>query len=202
MSDGSTLTSRADYPITAGLTAPPKVARWRVIGNAILAIPHVVILYFLQIIESVVIFVSWFVIVFTGRMPDGMGGFIAGCFRYRWRVTTYLLFLREPYPPFSVPTGYTDPGGDPAWVHIAAPQQYNRLAVLFRIIIAIPQFIFGFFVIIGFELAMIVAFFTVLITGGWPEGLRKFVVDAQFYAVRLNGWYSLLADPYPPFAIG
>jgi hypothetical protein len=54
---------------------------------------------------------------------------------------------------------------------------------------------------IGLWVAMIVAFFAVLITGRWPAGLRKFVVGVEFWTFRVNAWYSLLADPYPPFSI-
>jgi hypothetical protein len=193
--------SSPDYPVTAGLDAPFEVARWRVIGNWVLAIPHVVVLYVLQIVAQIVVFLAWFAVLFTGRMPAGMGAFIAGVHRYQWRVGTYLMFLREPYPAFGVPSGYADPGGDPAWLHIAPPGNYSRLAVLFRIILAIPQLLFGFVVGIVAYFALIVAFFAVLITGRWPEGLRRFVLGVQFWAVRFNAWYALLADPYPPFSI-
>jgi hypothetical protein len=188
--------------VTAGLDAPIEVARWRVIGNYILAIPHLVVLYILQIVANVVVFVAWFVVLFTGQMPPGMGNFIAGVHRYQWRVLTYVVFLREPYPAFAVPSGYAEPGGDPAWLQITPPQQYNRLSVLLRFILIIPQALFGFVLYIAFFFAWIAAFFAVLITGTWPEGLRKFVLGVLFWGVRVNAWYSLLADPYPPFNIG
>ena len=38
------LASDPSYPITAGFDAPLEVARWRVIGNYILAIPHLILL--------------------------------------------------------------------------------------------------------------------------------------------------------------
>jgi Domain of unknown function (DUF4389) len=195
------MASQPGYPVTAGLDAPLEVARWRVIGNYILAIPHLVVLYVLQLAANVLVFVAWFVVLFTGRMPPGMGNFIGGVHRYQWRVVTYALFLREQYPPFSVPSGYADPGGDPAWLQISPPEQYNRLAVLLRLIFIIPQAVFGFVLGIAFLFAWIVAFFAVLITGRWPEGLRKFVLGFEFWGVRVNAWYALLADTYPPFSI-
>jgi hypothetical protein len=42
------LSSDPSYPVTAGIDAPLEVARWRVIGNPILAIPHFVFLYVLE----------------------------------------------------------------------------------------------------------------------------------------------------------
>jgi hypothetical protein len=186
----------------SGFDAPLQVARWRVIGNAILAIPHFVVLYVLQLVAEILLIVGWFAALFTGHLPDGIANFVAGVHRYQFRVTTFVLFLREQYPGFGIPSGYAEPGGDPAWLQIAPPQSLSRLAVLFRVILAIPQALFGFLLYIAVYLAMVVAFFAVLITGSWPSGLRKFVVDVLFWANRLNAWYSLLADPYPPFSIG
>ena len=195
------MASNPGYPVTAGLDAPREVARWRVIGNCILAIPHLVILYVLQIVANVVAVVAWFFILFTGQLPQGMGDFIAGVHRYQWRVISYVLFLREPYPAFGVPSGYADPGGDPAWLQITPASHYSRLAVLLRFLFVIPQALFGIVLYIGFYFAWIAAFFAVLFTGRWPEGLRKFVVGIGFWGIRVGAWYQLLADPYPPFSI-
>jgi len=195
------LASDPSYPVTAGLDAPLEVARWRVIGNYVLAIPHLVVLYVLLILAELAAILGWFAILFTGTLPPGIGAFIAGVHRYQWRVVTYVLFLRESYPAFTLPSGYADLGGDPAWLNVAPPQSYSRIAVLLRIIYAIPQFFFGLVVGIGLYVAWIIAFFTVLFTGRWPEGLRKFVVGVEFWATRFSAWYFLLADPYPPFTI-
>jgi hypothetical protein len=156
----------------------------------------------LNIVAEVLALLGWFAIVFTGSLPEGIGTFIAGVHRYQWRVVSYYLFLREPYPSFTVPSGYADPGGDVAWLNIVPAPQYSRLAVIFRLVLVIPQLLFGFVLGIALYVAWIVAFFAVLITGKWPEGLRKFVVGVEFWGARLSAWYFLLADPYPPFTIG
>jgi hypothetical protein len=187
--------------VTAGLDSPLEIARWRVIGNIVLAIPHFIVLYVLRLAAGLLTIGGWFAIVFTGTLPPGIGAFVAGVHRYEWRVSTYALYLREPYPSFGIPSGYTDPGGDPAWLNIVPAQQYSRIAVIFRFPLVIPQLLWGVVLGIGLWVAMIVAFFAVLITGRWPAGLRKFVVGVEFWTFRVNAWYSLLADPYPPFSI-
>jgi hypothetical protein len=195
------LASDPGYPVTVGFDAPFEVARWRVIGNYILAIPHLIVLYVLLIVAEILSIGAWFAILFTGELPPGIGTFIAGVHRYQWRVVSYILFLRETYPTFSIPSGYADPGDDPAVFNVAPAETYSRVAVLLRIIYAIPQLLFGFVLTIGLYVAWIIAFFAVLITGRWPEGLRKFVVGVEFWATRFSAWYFLLADPYPPFSI-
>jgi hypothetical protein len=196
------LASDPDYPVTAGLDASMDIARWRVIGNYIMGIPHLVWLYILNAVAGLVVFVAWFVVLFTGRLPEGMGTFVAGVHRYQWRVFTFVMFLRQPYPAFGLPSGYAEPGGDPAWLQISQPGEFSRLNVLFRIILAIPQFLFGIVLGIGLWVAMIVGFFAVLITGRWPEGLRRFVAGVMFWGIRVNAWYTLLTDTYPPFTLG
>jgi hypothetical protein len=195
------LTSDPSYPVTAGLDAPLEIARWRVIGNYVMAIPHLIFLYVLQLVVEVLVVVAWVAIIFTGQLPGGIGSFIAGVHRYQWRVITFALFLREPYPAFSIPTGFAETGGDPAWLNIVPAQRYSRLAVIFRFILIIPHLLFGVVLVIGLSVAMIIGFFAVLITGRWPAGLRKFVVGVEFWATRVNAWYTLLANDYPPFAI-
>ncbi len=190
------------YPVTVGLNAPLEIARWRVIGNWIMAIPHFIVLYVLQIAANVATFIAWFAILFTGRMPEGLGTFIAGVHRYQWRVISFAMFLREPYPAFGVPSGYADPGDDPAWVQIMPATSYNRLAVFFRLILAIPLFLYGFVLALAEYVVLVIAFFGVLFTGRWPEGMHNFVMKVSFWWVRVNAWYSLLADPYPPFVVG
>jgi hypothetical protein len=86
-------------PIQLNLNAPLKVARWRVIGNPIMAIPHIIVLYVLNLVLSVITFIAWFAILFTGTYPPGMFDLAAGIMRYQWRVGTFYLFMREPYPP-------------------------------------------------------------------------------------------------------
>jgi hypothetical protein len=200
-SSTTALASDPSYPVTAGFDSPLEVARWRVIGNYILAIPHLVVLYVLLIVAEFASIAGWFAILFTGTLPPGIGTFIAGVHRYQWRVVTYVLFLRESYPTFGLPSGYADPGGDPAWFNVTPPQSYSRIAVLLRIFYAIPQLLYGIVMGIGLYVAWIIGFFAVLFTGRWPEGLRKFIIGVEFWGTRFSAWYFLLADPYPPFSI-
>lgn len=49
--------------------------------------------------------------------------------------------------------------------------------------------------------AIVVAFFAVLITGRWPEGVRRFVINAARLMLRVNAYARLLVDDHPPFAL-
>src|SRR5690348_15640283 len=92
------------YPVTFTFDPPDKIARWRVIGNIILAIPHLIITYVLNIVAEVLAFVAWILGVFTGKVPEGILGVIAMCLRYNTRTVVFASFLKEEYPPFTFAT--------------------------------------------------------------------------------------------------
>ena len=52
----------------------------------LLAIPHYIVLFFLDIAAVVVVIVAWFAILFTGRYPRGMFDFVEGVIRWNNRV--------------------------------------------------------------------------------------------------------------------
>jgi Domain of unknown function (DUF4389) len=66
-----------------------------------LAIPHYIVLFFLDIAAFVVVIIAWFAILFTGRYPRGMFQFVEGVVRWHNRVIGYALTLvTDRYPPF------------------------------------------------------------------------------------------------------
>ena len=67
----------------------------------LLAIPHYIVLIFLNIAAFVVVIVAWFAILFTGRYPRGMFDFVEGVIRWNNRVLGYAVTLvTDKYPPF------------------------------------------------------------------------------------------------------
>jgi hypothetical protein len=191
------------YPATFTFDPPEKIANWRPLVNWLLAIPHFIVLYGLNLVSQVVAFVSWFAIVFTGQLPEGLANVQVMCLRYSTRTYTYAAFLREEYPPFTFATTPSDPGDDPRVRVDIVPQldNRNRVTVFFRIILAIPQFIVLAVLGIGAVIAVIIGFFAVLFTGTWPPGLRDFVIKVMRWSLRVQAYFNLLTDVYPPFAL-
>ena len=193
--------SARGYPIDLDVEVPDRIARWRPLVQWILAIPLFIVTYVLGIVAEVCAFIGWFAALFTGELPEGLGNFIAGYYRYSWRAYSYSWFLRDTYPPFGPVMGYTDPGDDPATFDVQPGTGLSRLAVLFRIILVIPQVIAVFALSVAVSFAVLAAFFVVLFTGRWSSGLRDFIVGAMRWIMRVNAWFYLLADPYPPFSL-
>jgi len=75
--------------------------RWLPLVKWFLAIPHYIVLWFLAIAAIVVVIVSWFAILFTGRYPKDLFDFVVGVFRWYLRVMAYAFLLTtDRYPPF------------------------------------------------------------------------------------------------------
>ena len=191
------------YPATLSYDPPARVANWRPLVQWFLAIPHWAVLYAMRTVAEVLAFISWFIILFTGRLPDGIANFQAMYLRYQARVATYGGFLVEGYPPFVYATTSPDPG-DVAPLRVDIRPELanrNRLTVGFRLILAIPHAVVLVILWIASLVVFIIGFFAVLFTGRWPEGLRDFVVNVMRYQLRFETYLSLLVDTYPPFAL-
>ncbi|MDQ1447766.1 MAG: hypothetical protein QOC79_737 [Actinomycetota bacterium] len=195
--------SDAPYPATFTFDPPDKVANWRPLVNWLLAVPHLVVLNAFNTVSEALGVVSWFIILFTGALPEGLANFQVMIVRYSARTFTYVAFLKEEYPPFTFAMTPTDPGDDPRVRVDIAPQlaNRNRLTVAFRIILAIPQVIVVALLSVVALVAGLIAFFAVLFTGRWPDGLRDFVIKVMRWGVRVQAYFLLLTDEYPPFAL-
>jgi hypothetical protein len=78
-------------------------------------------------------------------------------------------------------------------------EQRNRLTTFFRLILAIPvAIVLWFYEILAF-FAVIFAWFAIVITGRYPDGLYQFVAGVVRFLTRVTSYTALLCDPYPPF---
>jgi Domain of unknown function (DUF4389) len=77
--------------------------RWLPLIKWFLAIPHYIVLFFLYIGVLFAVIVAWFAILFTGRYPRGLFGFVEGVVRWHNRVVGYAVVLvTDRYPPFTL----------------------------------------------------------------------------------------------------
>jgi hypothetical protein len=88
-------------------------------------------------------------------------------------------------------------------VHFEADYQseQNRATTFFRIILAIPWLIGGYVYEIAAFFTQVVAWFALLFTGKYPEGLYKLNSGFVRYRVRVFAWVYLQTDEWPPFGI-
>ncbi len=89
------------YPITFDAVYQPQMSRLTTFFRPIMLIPQLIVLSILGIVASVVLFIAWWVVLFTGNFPKGMWDFMVGYSRWSTRVNGYSMLLTDKYPPFS-----------------------------------------------------------------------------------------------------
>ena len=76
--------------------------RLTVAFRLLLAIPHFIVLVFVLLAWLLGTIAGWFIILFTGALPEGLHRFGAGALQWQMRVEAYVLLMVDEYPPFSL----------------------------------------------------------------------------------------------------
>ena len=166
----------------------------------LLAIPQIIVAAVLYYVSEVLALVSFFTVLFVKNVPEGIYNFQVMVLRYQWRVWTYQYWMREPYPPFTFDMVQADPGTDPASLSISRPPEMARWRCL-QWFLLIPQVIVLFFVGIAALVVLIISWFAVIITGKYPEGMRRFLVGWLRWTMRVHAYAYFLGDKYPPYSL-
>ena len=138
--------------------------------------------------------VSWFTIVIGGSHIPAIRQYTSFYLRWRVRALPYLMLLQDAYPPF----------GDAAYpatlTFVETDRARNRLTVGFRLILIIPHLIVVGLLTLAWWITTMVAWFAILFTGNYPQGLYDFGVGVLRWFIRVEAYLLLLVDEYPPFS--
>ena len=149
----------------------------------------------LGLVAGVMAIVSWFAIVFTGRHPRGLWDFAQLYMRWRTKAIAYTALLRDEYPPFG-------DGDYPVTYDVSYPEQArDRWSVGLRIIYVIPHVLILIFLGVAWAVTALIAWFAILFTGNYPQGLYRFAVGVMRWSVRVESYLLLMRDEYPPFSM-
>jgi hypothetical protein len=149
----------------------------------------------------VVAFLAWFVALLRGRMPQGFRNAIAWGLGYSAQVHSYFFLLSDRYP-------NSDPGATgvlgvppphPISLRVDDDLRRSRVTVFFRLLLAIPHFIWFYLWAIAAELAIIINWFATLILGRAPRWLHRFISAFLRYQTHLYAFVTLVANPFPGF---
>jgi hypothetical protein len=136
-------------------------------------------------------------IVFRQKYPRWWFDWNRELLRFSNRVTAYVLLMDDRYPS-------TD---EEQSLHLDFPypdvlQTLNRWLPLVKWLLAIPHYVVLFFLDIGAVVAVIIAWFAILITGRYPRALFDFVEGVLRWTNRVVGYaFILITDEYPPFRL-
>ncbi len=146
--------------------------------------------------NTVLVFVPLvLMLLFRKKYPRWWFDWSVALIKFCTRVSAYMALLRDEYPS-------TD---EEQAVHIEIPypdaqQDLMRGMPLIKWFLAIPHYIILFFLGIAAIVSVVIAWFAILFTGRYPQGLFDFVVGVIRWSLRVEAYAFLLTtDRYPPF---
>jgi hypothetical protein len=138
-----------------------------------------------------------FMILFRKRYPRWWFDFVRELIRFEGRVFAYLVLLTDRYPStvdeqaVHMEVDYPDVESD-----------LNRWLPLVKWLLALPHYIVLALLFLLTVLAVVAAWFCILLTGRYPRALFDFVVGVWRWALRVGAYaFLLLTDRYPPFSL-
>ncbi len=117
--------------------------------------------------------------------------------RFGGRVGAYVALLTDRYPSTI----------DEQSVHLEidypdVQRDLNRWLPLVKWLLAVPHYIVLVPLWIGALVAIVLAWFAILITGRYPQALFEYVVGVSRWSLRVSAYaFLLVTDRYPPFSL-
>jgi len=198
------------YPVTLDVDYPERLNRVTSAFRVILILPIIGILILvvgpgwggkhgsLPFLAGGIIFLpTVLMILFRWKYPRWWFDWNVGLAKLAARVSAYLWLLTDRYPS-------TDEEQS-IHIEIRYPNVQKDLKAglsLVKWFLAIPHYICLIGLVIGAVVVVIIAWFAILFTGRYPQGLFNYVVGVMRWGLRVDAYaFLLVTDIYPPFSL-
>jgi len=217
------------YPVDVVIPEPASQRRWKIALRLVLAVPALILAAMLGSgagggggnaaedsnaawfgntgvggVAAVCAFLGWFASLARGRMPIGLRDLGAYGVGYTAQAYSYLFLLADRYPnsdPEVLGPTWSLPD-HPVRLDLADDGRRSRLTVFFRLLLAIPHFVWLTLWSVAALLAAIVNWFVALIRGRSAEPLHRFLAAYVRYSAHFDAFVYLVANPFPGFTGG
>jgi Na+/H+ antiporter NhaC len=187
----------APYVVNGDVQRQESYTRFLPLIKWLLVIPHFLVLTVLYIGVFVAWIIAFFAVLITGRFPQGLWTFIVGTFRWSWRAMAYYLLMTDRYPPFS----FDDLTDYPARFDVEYPERVARWRPLVHWLLVIPYSIIAYILGLILYILVFVAFWVILFTKKFPEGLFDLTRGFMLWQFRASAYGGFLVTRYPPFTL-
>jgi len=194
-------------PVSFNVAYPASLSRGTLLLKTFLGIfygiiPHAIVLGILGMISSIIYFLAFWIILFTGNFPKGMFEFVEGVMRWGCRFGAYFALMTDVYPPFSM----KEIESHPVKFSVEYPETLSRGTLLLKVIlgsiyVGIPHgIVLGLLSTLA-EILVFLSWWTILFTGKMPEGFFNLIVGCMRWNARVSAYMGLMTDVYPPFSM-
>jgi hypothetical protein len=220
-------TGERGYPVEVELPDPERQSRWTIAFRSLFLIPAALLatvlgsgfhtaglaesartdgdptFYYVSIggALAAVGLLGWFASLFLGRMPHNLRELGAYSIGYGAQTWAYALLLTDRYPN-SDPDEVRWPSGVAAHqvsLDLSDDGRRSRVTVFFRLLLAIPHFVWLLLWSIAAFFAAIGNGLIALIRGRSADTLHRFLVAYVRYTAHVVAFVSLVANPFPGF---
>jgi len=211
------ITPLAPYPARLDIDYPEKRDRFTTLVRVIWIIPIAIILSLLTATGN------GSVVTENGHRVASTGG---GLFSGLWLATALMIVVRVRYPRWwfdfareltrfgarvgaylGLPTDRYPSTVEAQSVHLEidypdVEHELNRWLPLVKWLLAIPHYVVLIVLWLAAIVAVVVAWFAILLTGRYPRALFDFVVGVARWSLRVGAYaFLLVSDRYPPFSL-
>ena len=214
---------RPGYPVDVEIDAPVRQSRWTGFFRLLLATPAIMLaaslgagftwsasggvyLIFVALATSsgvtgIAAILAWFSSLALGHEPRGLRDVTAYALGYGAQTGGYALLLTGRYPNSdpALASSFAELREHPVQVTVSDELVRSRLTVLFRLLLAVPHFIWLILWSIAVTLAVIVAWFAALVTGRVPSALHRFLAAYVRYATHVIAFVYVIGRKFPGF---
>ena len=170
-------------------------------GFLYILIPHGFVLIFMGLWGAILSFISFWIILFTGKYPQSFFEYQVGLIRWQTRLNARFYNLADGYPAFGI-----DAKDEAIQVDVPYPQSTSRGLTILRLLFGwlfvwLPHGFVLLFLGIGVNIAVFIGWWVILFTGRLPEGLHNFITGFMRWSTRVGLYMSYMTDTYPPFSL-
>jgi hypothetical protein len=165
-------------------------------GAFYIILPH----FLISLWGSILSFIAFWVVLFTGRYPESMFEYQVQLLRWQIRVNARMSNLADDYPSFGLTAK-----DDHVSLEVPYPESISRGLLLLRVFFGVvyviaPHFFILFFRVIWGSILTFLAWFMVLFTKRFPASWHEFLVGTIRWNTRVTLYMSFMTDDYPPFS--
>lgn len=171
-------------------------------GPFYIILPHIFLMYFALIWSSIISFLSFWIVLFTGKYPRSFWDFNMGLQKWSLRLNAVIYNLVDGYPDFWVDKNNNDQLSN---IELEYPEEVSRGSLLIRTFfgffyILLPHLFMLLFRSFATNVLVFLAWWVVLFTGRYPQTWHEFNVGTLRWSIRVNLYISFLSHEYPPFS--
>jgi small-conductance mechanosensitive channel len=150
---------------------------------------------------SAAAFLVWFAILARGRAPRGLRDLVAYALGYSAQAAGYLFLLTGRYPNSNTALAeeFAELPEHPVQILVLDDLGRPRLTVLFRLLLAIPHFVWLLLWLVAAFFAALAAWFAALVTGRVPSALHRFLAAYLRYATHVVAYVYVVGRRFPGF---